>query len=106
MEKLFWTIGEVAELLGESVSGVRFWSESFKRYIKPERNAKGNRLYTAQDIEALKEIKYLIRGKGMTIEGAKKHLDADRMTEDRRRLKVLECLTRIRAQLEEIRKNT
>ena len=55
MEKLFYSISEVADILGESVSLVRFWSNSFPKYIKPERNAKGNRLYTSDDIDVLKE---------------------------------------------------
>ena len=60
MEKLFYTIGEVAGEIGESVSLVRFWSNYFAQFIKPRRNAKGNRQYTAQDIEVLKQIHYLV----------------------------------------------
>ena len=45
MDKLYYTIGEVSELLGETTSLVRFWSNSFPKYIKPKRNAKGNRLF-------------------------------------------------------------
>ena len=59
MEKLFYSISEVSEILGESVSLVRFWSNSFPRHIKPRRNAKGNRMFTADDIEALKQIHLL-----------------------------------------------
>ena len=44
MEKYLYTIGEVAEILGESVSLVRFWSNEFAKFIKPQRNARGNRL--------------------------------------------------------------
>ena len=61
MEKLYYTIGEVASILGESTSLVRFWSNSFEKYIKPHRNAKGNRLYTADDIELLKQVYYLVK---------------------------------------------
>ena len=53
MEKLYYTIGEAAEILGESTSLVRFWSNSFPKYIKPKRNAKGNRLFTAEDMDCL-----------------------------------------------------
>ena len=48
MEKLYYSIGEVAGILGESVSLVRFWSNSFPKFIKPKRNAKGNRQFTAK----------------------------------------------------------
>ena len=45
MEKLYWTIGEVAEMLGESVPLVRSWADGFPELVRPARNAKGNRLY-------------------------------------------------------------
>ena len=45
MEKYFYTVGEVAEILGESTSLVRFWANEFPKYIRPQRNAKGNRLF-------------------------------------------------------------
>ena len=56
MEKLYYTIGEAAEMLGENVSLVRYWSDNFSRFLKPHRNAKGNRMYTADDLEVLKQI--------------------------------------------------
>ena len=46
MEKLYYTIGEVSRMLGENASLIRFWSNSFSKFVKPKRNAKGNRLYT------------------------------------------------------------
>ena len=49
IEKLYYTIGEVADLLGENTSLVRFWSDKFSSYIKPERNKKGNRKYSAEE---------------------------------------------------------
>ena len=51
MEKYLYTIGEVAEILGESTSLVRFWANEFPKFIKPERNAKGNRLFKKEDVE-------------------------------------------------------
>ena len=67
MEKLFYSISETAELLGESVSAIRFWSNQFPKFVKPQRNAKGNRQYTAADIKALKQIKLLVKDGGMTL---------------------------------------
>lgn len=102
MEKLYYTIGEVSEILGESPSLVRFWTNSFSRYLKPKRNAKGNRLYKKEDLEILKQLHLLIKGKGMTLEGAAKRLAADRKSvEDR--VKAIESLKTIKKQLEEIR---
>ena len=102
MEKLYYSIGEVAGILGESVSLVRFWSNSFPKFIKPQRNAKGNRLYTAEDIEVLKQILFLVKVQGLTLEGA-----AKRMAEDRRstesRIKAIEALKEMREQLVEVK---
>jgi len=102
MEKLFYSIGEVAEILGGTVSLVRFWTNSFPKQLKPHRNAKGNRQYTAQDIETLKQIQYLVRDKGLTLEGAEKTLAADKASVDRS-VKALESLKAIRAQLVQVK---
>lgn len=102
MDKYYYTIGEAAEILGENTSLVRFWTNSFPRLLDPHRNAKGNRLYTADQIETLKQLHLLIKGKGMTLEGAAKTLAADRKSvEDR--VKALNSLREIRKQLVEVR---
>lgn len=103
MEKLYYTIGEAAEVIGESVSLVRYWSDNFSRFLKPHRNAKGNRLYTAGDIEVLKQIYHLVKVNGMTLSGAsKKMLEARKSVESR--VKAVDSLKSIRQQLVEIRK--
>ena len=61
MERLFYTIGEVADMLEVNVSLVRYWSDNFSRFLKPHRNAKGNRLYTQEDIDVLKQIYHLVK---------------------------------------------
>ncbi|MCQ2119508.1 MAG: MerR family transcriptional regulator [Bacteroidales bacterium] len=104
MEKLYYTIGEVAELLGENTSLVRFWSNSFTKYLNPKRNAKGNRLYTNDDIEVLKQIHLLVKVQGMTLDGAAKKLSADMKNLDGK-VKVLDSLKNILAQLVEVRKS-
>lgn len=75
MEKLYYTIGEAAEMLGENVSLVRYWSDNFSRFLKPHRNAKGNRMYTADDLEVLKQIYHLVKVNGMTLAGAQEEID-------------------------------
>ena len=104
MEKLFYSIGEVAEILGESTSAVRFWSNSFPRFIKPQRNAKGNRLYTREDIETFKQIHLLVKDNGMTLEGAAKKMADDRRSVENR-VKALDALKRIRSELVAVKKN-
>jgi len=103
MEKLFYSIGEVAEMLGENVSLVRFWTNSFSLFIKPGRSSKGNRQYTSEDIETLKQVHYLVKDRGLTLEGASKELSAGRKPVENR-VRALDALKEIRAQLVDIRK--
>ena len=104
MDKLYYTIGEVSEILGESYSLVRFWTNSFSRYLKTKRNAKGNRLYTQEEIEVLKQIHLLVKVQGMTLDGAAKKMSSDKKAVDGK-VKVLESLKSIREQLVEVRKS-
>ena len=103
MEKLFYTIGEVAGILGESPSLVRFWSNSFPKYIKPQRNAKGNRLYHPEDVETLKQVQFLLKNQGLTLEGTRQRLTEDRRTVDKR-VKAIGILKGIREELVQVRK--
>lgn len=102
MEKYLYAIGEVAEILGESTSLVRFWANEFPKFIKPQRNAKGNRLFTKEDVETFKHIHVLVKVDGLTLEGAAKRLKGDRK-ELITKSKVLDSLKSIRQQLAEIR---
>ena len=102
MEKYLYTIGEVAEILGESTSLVRFWANEFPKFIKPQRNAKGNRLFTKEDVETFKHIHLLVKVEGLTLEGAAKRLKGEKK-DVINKAKVLESLKKIRQQLEEIK---
>lgn len=104
MEKYLYTIGEVAEILGENVSLVRFWSNEFPKFIKPQRNAKGNRLYTKDDIDMFKQIHVLVKVEGLTLEGTAKRLKGEKK-DIVSKAKVLETLKGIRQQLSEIRES-
>ena len=102
MEKYLYTIGEVAEILGENVSLVRFWANEFPKFIKPQRNAKGNRLFTKEDVETFKHINLLVKIEGLTLEGAAKRLKGEKK-DVINKARVLETLKKIRQQLSEIR---
>lgn len=102
MEKLFYKVGEVAEIIGESTSLVRFWANSFPRQLKPQRNAKGNRLFTKDDVEVFKQIHLLVKTQGMTLEGAAKKLSKKEGVDNT--TKVLDSLKGIRQQLVDIKK--
>jgi DNA-binding transcriptional MerR regulator len=103
MAKLLYSMGEVAELLGESASAVRYWSNYFEKFIKPARNAKGNRLFHPEDVETLRQVQFLVKKQGMTLDGAAARLAEDRRSVERR-VKALTALKDIRARLAEVRK--
>ncbi len=73
IEKLYYSIGEVAEMLEVPVSTVRFWENEFD-ILKPMKNKKGNRLFTPADIKNLRIIHHLVKEEGMTLSGAKKKM--------------------------------
>lgn len=103
MGKLFYSISEAADICGENISTVRFWTNSFSRFIRPGRNTKGNRQYTSGDIETLKQIRFLVKDRGLTLEGASRELSESGKSVEAR-VKALDTLKDIRDQLVEIRK--
>ncbi len=96
-------MGETAEILGENVSAVRYWSNYFEQFVKPLRNAKGNRLFHPEDIDTLKQIQFLVKEQGLTLEGAAQRMKEDRRSVERR-VKALDILKGIKSELEEARK--
>ncbi|MCW3805030.1 MerR family transcriptional regulator [Plebeiibacterium marinum] len=74
IEKLYYTIGEVAEMFQVNTSLIRFWEKEFD-IIKPHKNKKGNRLFTPADVENFHLIFHLVKEKGMTLKGAQKKLE-------------------------------
>ena len=72
-EKLFYSMGEVAEMFDVNASLIRHWESQFS-ILRPKRNKKGNRLFSPEDVENLKMIYHLVKERGMTLEGAKKAL--------------------------------
>lgn len=103
MEKLYYSIGETAGILGENVSLVRFWTDSFPEFLHPRRNAKGNRMYRPEDVETLKKIHFLVKDCGLTLEGAAKKLKSENGKVDGV-FKAVEALKEIKVRLEEIRR--
>jgi DNA-binding transcriptional MerR regulator len=76
-DKIFYTMGEVAEMFDVNASLIRYWGTQFS-CLKPQRNKKGNRLFSKSDIETLKLIYHYVKERGMTLEGAKRALRGDR----------------------------
>jgi DNA-binding transcriptional MerR regulator len=102
----YYSIGEVSELIGESVSLVRYWSNTFPKQFKLPRSPKGNRRYTAGDIEKLKRIQYLVNVDGLTLAGVAKALEEENPKKKKveKDVQVLESLKDIRARLVEVKK--
>ena len=98
VEKLYYTIGEVSEILDENPSLVRFWAGKFPDFIKPARNKKGNRLFTAKDLANFKVIHYLVKERGMTLEGAARRMK-DNISGEDKRVEVISMLTSIKEKL-------
>ncbi len=97
-DKLYYAIGEVAEMFGESTSLIRFWANKFDDVIKPRKNKKGNRMFTPDDIANFRIIHHLVREKGMTLDGAHRRLKENKTGEDRS-VDVVEALERIKEEL-------
>lgn len=77
--KLYYSIGEVAEMFHVNTSLIRFWEKEFD-IIKPKKNKKGNRLFTPEDLDNFKVIYNLVKEQGLTLEGAKKYLKENKKT--------------------------
>jgi DNA-binding transcriptional MerR regulator len=101
IEKLFYTIGEVAGILNVPVSTVRFWENEFD-ILKPRKNKKGNRLFMPEDLKNLRIIHHMLKEKGMTLAGAKKQI-AEKWQETDYKFGIRESLTGIKELLADIR---
>jgi DNA-binding transcriptional MerR regulator len=73
IERMYWSIGEVADELGVNSSVLRYWEKEFGT-LRPKRTNKGDRLYTKEDIATIRDIQHLLKERGFTIQGAKGQL--------------------------------
>ncbi|MCZ8216814.1 MAG: MerR family transcriptional regulator [Cyclobacteriaceae bacterium] len=101
IEKLYYSIGEVAEIFGVAPSLIRFWETEFD-VIKPKKNRKGNRQFTREDIDNVRTIYHLVKEKGFTLQGAKEMLRNDNQSV-RDKMELLESLKNVRNFLVELR---
>ncbi len=68
--KMFYSIGELAKMFNVNTSLIRYWDKEFD-IIKPQKNKKGNRLFTQKDVDNFHLIYHLVKERGMTLSGAK-----------------------------------
>ncbi len=96
-DKRYYSIGEVAKAFGVNASLIRFWDSEFD-ILKPKKNAKGNRMFTPEDVKNLQLIFHLVKERGFTFEGAKTHLkEGQKKTLDK--FDIINKLETIKAQL-------
>lgn len=93
-EKMFYKIGEVARMFGVNTSLIRFWEKEFD-VIQPQKNKKGNRLFTPQDVENFHVIYHLVKERGFTLKGAKEKLNQNK-SDTIDKAEVVRSLQRIR----------
>jgi DNA-binding transcriptional MerR regulator len=96
-EKRYYSIGEVAKAFDVNVSLIRFWDKEFD-VLQLKKNAKGNRLFTPEDVKNLQLIYHLVKERGFTLEGAKTHLkEGKKKTLDK--FEIISKLVAIKEQL-------
>lgn len=99
--KRYYSIGEIAKAFDVNTSLIRFWDKEFD-ILKPKKNAKGNRMFTPEDVNNLQLIYHLVKERGFTLEGAKIHLkEGQRKTLDK--FEIINKLETIKARLNTIK---
>ncbi len=100
-EKRYYSIGELAKAFDVNASLIRFWDKEFD-ILKPKKNAKGNRMFTPEDVKNLQLIYHLVKERGFTLEGAKTHLkEGQKKVLDK--FEIISKLEGIKAQLMQIK---
>jgi DNA-binding transcriptional MerR regulator len=85
-DKLYFKIGEVADLVGVKPYVLRYWESEFS-ILKPTKTKSKHRLYRRKDVETLLQIKQLLHNERFTIEGARKRIKS-LPKEDRRQAEL------------------
>ena len=100
-EKRYYSIGELAKAFDVNASLIRFWDKEFD-ILKPKKNAKGNRMFTPEDVKNLQLIYHLVKERGFTLDGARVHLkEGQKKTMDT--FEIIRKLEAIKTQLVNIK---
>jgi len=100
-QKLYYSIGEIAEMLNVNKSLIRFWEKNF-HIINPKKNSIGNRIFTKKDVQNILLIYHLLKEKKYTIKGAQKKIRENKHDVEKN-YEIIQNLKGIRSQLVEIR---
>lgn len=102
-EKLYYKIGEIAEILNINTSVLRFWETQFDT-LAPKKTRTGQRIYSQQDFELIQEIYRLLYVQKLTIAGARSRISLKRKTKNKEENDPAELLQSIHHELKELRK--
>ncbi|MFM7022626.1 MAG: MerR family transcriptional regulator [Flavobacteriales bacterium] len=100
--KLYYTIGEVADMFEVNTSLIRFWEKEFE-VLRPKKSRKGNRLFTNDDVETLKLIHHLVKDRGFTLNGAKEKLKKHKL-ETKKEVEMIKSLDKVKKFLLQLKK--
>ena len=95
--KIYYSIGEVAQMFGITESTLRFWEKEFPQ-LTPKKAGRNVRQYRKEDIETVKLIYHLVKERGMTLPGARQRMK-DNREDTLRRFELAERLKAIREEL-------
>lgn len=101
IEKIYYSIGEVSELFEVNASLIRFWENEFD-ILKPQKNKKGNRLFTKDDINTIRIIYHLVKEKGYTLQGAREKMKQNREDVEKQ-VEIIDSLLKIKSFLLELK---
>lgn len=101
INKMYYPIGEVAEMFNVNASMIRFYEKEFE-VLQPKKNGKGNRLFKPEDIDNLKIIFNLIKNRGYTLQGAKDYLKTNNESA-KENLKIIASLEKIKSFMIELK---
>ena len=100
-EKRYYSIGEVSKAFEVNASLIRFWEKEFKT-LNPKKSTNGKRRYTSDDITIIKQIFFLLKEKGYTIEGAKTYIK-EAKKKPMNSFEIIEKLNEIKSRLLKIK---
>lgn len=96
-KRLYFSIQEVADHFAVNVSLLRFWESEFENII-PKKTPAGTRQYTREIIKQIEIVYYLVKEKGLTLEGARQALKTNK-TDEEARVETLDRLQRVKKEL-------
>ena len=100
INKKYYKISEVADILNVPASTLRFWEKEFT-IIKPKRNAKNTRFYTPSDIETIRMVYYLVKEKGLKLDAAQQQIKVNRKNVSQR-AEIIDRLKDVRGRLQDM----